>query len=609
MNNVLMMSLPVGGQGVPAGPEHVISGFPVRLFSKFPALIPVSKIGKFLAEFLIVPEHIADLAMRKGYMQRILKMLLPVDLMSIVGASAPSANTRDADGSASASWLLAADNSASLASDKRLINKIFMSYANDGETDPAARFAADLKTLLRAHGVSFTSDKPLLPHTAQLTAAHQSVAPGELTWSVDELLQMSMDPASGGNSLPPDDQTLPLALSNLLSALSGEPAAKAVTTPGSASTPGSLLSGSGAESPAPSAIRSGSQILFPAGVSEIKGMGQGAGSEPSLTNTLTAGAAADQAQRKSNALTIGVTEAAIVGLTQESALTALAPAEATRQATEMATMNPGSSKIVSDAANAAAFRPVQPGAGSNGEQGHGADGSLVAQADLLKAGGPMERNQVLATQLAASLTTGSLSATGTADNAASSNTTQLFSQADGSAVVSRADQRMFVTESAQQAQAQATQQSTTRTADGLPRFALDTAFGQQGWSESLGRQLLVMSNQGIGSAQIRLDPPELGSLMIKIQMSADQQTQVSFVSQHATVRDALEQQLSRLQDLFRDQGLNLQDVSVSDQSPQQREGEGGEQHGQGSGSGTDEQDLAADEPTMMRSESLIDYYA
>ncbi|HEA64400.1 flagellar hook-length control protein FliK, partial [Pseudohongiella sp.] len=131
----------------------------------------------------------------------------------------------------------------------------------------------------------------------------------------------------------------------------------------------------------------------------------------------------------------------------------------------------------------------------------------------------------------------------------------------------------------------------------------------QGWSDSLGRQLLVMSSQGVSSAQIRLDPPELGSLTVKIQVSADQQTNVSFVSQHAVVREALEQQLNRLQDLFRDQGLNLQDVSVSDQSPQQRDGEGGGQHGGNGGSGRDEQDPGVGEPVMVRSESLIDFYA
>lgn len=168
---------------------------------------------------------------------------------------------------------------------------------------------------------------------------------------------------------------------------------------------------------------------------------------------------------------------------------------------------------------------------------------------------------------------------------------------------------MFSPDNAQQAQSQAAQQSVARTADGLPRFVMDTAFGQQGWSDSLGRQLMVMSSQGVSSAQIQLDPPELGSLMVKIQVSADQQTNVSFVSQHAVVREALEQQLNRLQDLFRDQGLNLQDVSVSDQSPQQREGESGGQQGQRRDSGTTEQDPASAEPVMMRSESLIDFYA
>ncbi|MEX2333978.1 MAG: flagellar hook-length control protein FliK, partial [Pseudohongiella sp.] len=242
------------------------------------------------------------------------------------------------------------------------------------------------------------------------------------------------------------------------------------------------------------------------------------------------------------------------------------------------------------------------------------DDGQPMSADILKTSAPLERNQAIASQLSASLLSGISAENPASPNAVSgqaANAALNAATADDGTLFNRADQRMFATENAQQAQSQAAQQSATRTADGLPRFTMDTAFGQQGWSDSLGRQLLVMSSQGITSAQIRLDPPELGSLTVKIQMSADQQTNVSFVSQHATVREALEQQLSRLQDLFRDQGLNLQDVSVSDQSPQQREDEANGQQNQGTGSGSEsgEQETSASEPVLVRSESLIDFYA
>lgn len=95
-------------------------------------------------------------------------------------------------------------------------------------------------------------------------------------------------------------------------------------------------------------------------------------------------------------------------------------------------------------------------------------------------------------------------------------------------------------------------------------------WGKEHWAEGLSRQLMIMSRDGLGSARLRLDPPSLGMLSIQIQMT-EQGTSVSFVAQHPAVRDALEQQASRLQELFKDQELNLLDVSVSDQEARERD--------------------------------------
>ncbi len=558
-------------------------------------------------------------------------MLVPVDLMSIVSAGSSSAQARDAgniDVGGAASWLLAADADASSASGKDVINSLFRSYANDGEANPAARFAADLKALLSAHGVSLTSDQALLPAGAGLIADPLSGEIGDLPWSVDELLQMATGPLPGGNDLPLDDQTLPSVLSNWLAALSA-PAAEATasveatpTSVGNAAAAGNsaalLLGGSGTTGDtAASQSATGISALMPAGgaapssgpgLADVLGRSPGSGELRTTVGATTVGgsarAQADSGVLLSDAAATRAPDAGLAGASEAMTLQSPLPTDVTRQATESTQVNPGSQKIASDAANASAFRSIQFNQPASGDSGSAADGASVIQSELSRTSAPLERNQAIASQLTASVATGAA-----ADGPAATSTSQLFNPADGSAVMNRAEQRMFATESAQQAQAQAAQQTANRTGEGLPRFAMDTAFGQQGWSDSLGRQLLVMSSQGVSSAQIRLDPPELGSLTVKIQVSADQQTNVSFVSQHAVVREALEQQLNRLQDLFRDQGLNLQDVSVSDQSPQQRDGEGGGQHGGNGGSGRDEQDPGVGEPVMVRSESLIDFYA
>src|SRR5690606_29135511 len=106
---------------------------------------------------------------------------------------------------------------------------------------------------------------------------------------------------------------------------------------------------------------------------------------------------------------------------------------------------------------------------------------------------------------------------------------------------------------------------------------------QQGvLSEAVVDRVMWMSSQNLKSAEIQLDPAELGRLEVRIQMSQDQ-TQVTFASPHANVRDALEGQLHRLRELFAQQGMDLLDVNVSDQSlargQQEQGGDGRQQAG------------------------------
>lgn len=521
-------------------------------------------------------------------------MLLPVDLMTFVSAGSPLANLRDAGGTdagASASWLPATDASVLSEVDNGMINKIFMSYASDGEADPAARFAHDLKALLSANGVSFTTDQALLPSSDGMPAWRQIGEPGKLAWSVDELLQMAVNPSPGGNNLPLNDQTLPSELSNWLAALIAPAAGDDPAVESMPATAGAVAALSQAQS-----ALSANAPASKAELQSISGNAMMLGGSAQLQLATAETQAAGPADRAASMLMSAQGQIAL----PETSLQPPLPADATRQASDTTQINPGSQKIAADAANASAFRSAQVNQSPTGDTNGYADD----MPDLIRSSRLTERSQTIAGQL-----TGALSAAINAEPPASSASSQALTQADPGILLNRPEPRMFSPDSAQQAQSQAAQQSVARTADGVPRFVMDTAFGQQGWSDSLSRQLLVMSSQGVSSAQIQLDPPELGSLMVKIQVSADQQTNVSFVSQHTVVREALEQQLNRLQDLFRDQGLNLQDVSVSDQSPQQREGESGGQQGQGRDAGSTEQDPADAEPVMMRSESLIDFYA
>jgi flagellar hook-length control protein FliK len=140
---------------------------------------------------------------------------------------------------------------------------------------------------------------------------------------------------------------------------------------------------------------------------------------------------------------------------------------------------------------------------------------------------------------------------------------------------------------------------------------------QGGWSEAVVDRVMLMSSQNLRSAEIQLDPAELGRLEVRISVNQEQ-TQVTFASPNAGVREALDAQMHRLREMFAQQGMNLLDVNVSDQSLSRGwQGQEGDGNGRG-GSGRD--GLAADEEllqhpvdarggTPVAARGLVDYYA
>jgi flagellar hook-length control protein FliK len=142
--------------------------------------------------------------------------------------------------------------------------------------------------------------------------------------------------------------------------------------------------------------------------------------------------------------------------------------------------------------------------------------------------------------------------------------------------------------------------------------------GQPGMSEAVVDKVMWLSSQNLKSAEIQLDPAELGRLEVRIELNKDQAAQVTFVSANANVRDQLEGQAHRLRELFAQQGMNQLDVNVSDQSLA-RGSQGGGEEGQGrsggrglAGSGDEEVIGGVSEIRSQPSAAprgLVDYYA
>lgn len=103
----------------------------------------------------------------------------------------------------------------------------------------------------------------------------------------------------------------------------------------------------------------------------------------------------------------------------------------------------------------------------------------------------------------------------------------------------------------------------------------------QYWGQQLGNHITTLIKQDIQEAKIQLDPPELGSLEIKLQVQ-NQEARVQIHATHVQVRDVLEQQAFRLRDSLAQEGMNLSGFDVSSGGKEQQQGAQEEADGSGS---------------------------
>ncbi len=81
------------------------------------------------------------------------------------------------------------------------------------------------------------------------------------------------------------------------------------------------------------------------------------------------------------------------------------------------------------------------------------------------------------------------------------------------------------------------------------------------WHEALASRVQVLVDQNIGEAHIKLNPPELGAVDIKISL-VDDKTFVQLTAGNSAARDELTQSLPRLRELLSASGLSFGGASV-----------------------------------------------
>lgn len=126
-------------------------------------------------------------------------------------------------------------------------------------------------------------------------------------------------------------------------------------------------------------------------------------------------------------------------------------------------------------------------------------------------------------------------------------------------------------------------------------------------SQKLQERINIMMSRNIQRADIRLDPPELGSVQIRVNMSGEQAS-VQFQVQSAQAKDAIETAMPRLREMLEQQGIDLADTQVGEQSKEGERTAGGQ-----GGSAEESEDwavegeIALDEGRVL-ADGQVDFY-
>ena len=90
-------------------------------------------------------------------------------------------------------------------------------------------------------------------------------------------------------------------------------------------------------------------------------------------------------------------------------------------------------------------------------------------------------------------------------------------------------------------------------------------FGSTGWDKAVGQKVLWMVSENMHSAELSLNPPDLGPLQVVLKVS-NEHASASFMCSQPEVREALESSMPKLRQMMSDAGIQLSGFSVNTQS-------------------------------------------
>ena len=101
-----------------------------------------------------------------------------------------------------------------------------------------------------------------------------------------------------------------------------------------------------------------------------------------------------------------------------------------------------------------------------------------------------------------------------------------------------------------------------------PQTAISTPLQDKQWSQSFGDRVVWMSKNEQQTAQLSINPPQLGPIHVTLNLSGDQASAI-FTSPHAEVRQAIQDAMPQLREMLSSSGISLGQANVGAQLPQQ----------------------------------------
>jgi flagellar hook-length control protein FliK len=160
--------------------------------------------------------------------------------------------------------------------------------------------------------------------------------------------------------------------------------------------------------------------------------------------------------------------------------------------------------------------------------------------------------------------------------------------------------------------------NTTRGASearGAQQTTITPHLQENNWSQHFGEKVVWLAKSDQQSAQININPPQLGPIQIRLNLSGDQAT-MTFASPHLDVRQAIENALPQLKEMLSSAGINLGQADVGANMAQHKQ-ETPFQSANGKRGGDENAILPANEiavstgtsPILQRGRGLVDLFA